>query len=239
MLDFLGIGAQKAATTWLFEQLARHPQLGFPAGKEVHFWDQKRSCGVSWWLGLFDHGPPGVRQGEITPAYALLERADVERIREHVPGLRIFYSLRNPAERAWSAALMALGRAELVPEEASDQWFMDHFRSRGSLGRGDYVACLERWTSVFPREQLSVFLVDDIARDPRAVLRGLATHIGVAPDFYDTVPDEVLSARIHVGPSLPVRRSLRPGLRAIYAPRLDALEGWLGRDLALWRRALE
>lgn len=27
MLDFLGIGAQKSGTTWLYEQLRRHPQV--------------------------------------------------------------------------------------------------------------------------------------------------------------------------------------------------------------------
>lgn len=41
MLDFLGIGAQKAGTTWLYEKLRLHPDIAFPAGKEVHFWDQK------------------------------------------------------------------------------------------------------------------------------------------------------------------------------------------------------
>src|SRR5262249_41035314 len=39
--DFLGIGAQKAATTWLYENLKRHPEIEFPAGKEVHFWDKR------------------------------------------------------------------------------------------------------------------------------------------------------------------------------------------------------
>jgi hypothetical protein len=32
MLDFLGIGAQKAGTTWLYERLSQHPAVRFPAG---------------------------------------------------------------------------------------------------------------------------------------------------------------------------------------------------------------
>ena len=45
MLNFLGIGAQKAGTTWLFENLKRHSQIDFPAGgKEIHFWDEFYRC---------------------------------------------------------------------------------------------------------------------------------------------------------------------------------------------------
>jgi hypothetical protein len=40
MLGFLGIGAQKAGTTWLFGALRQHPEVWFPPlGKEVHFFD--------------------------------------------------------------------------------------------------------------------------------------------------------------------------------------------------------
>ena len=50
MVDFLGIGAQKAGTTWIFENLQRHPDVQFPGGKEIHFWDAQRHRGVQWWL---------------------------------------------------------------------------------------------------------------------------------------------------------------------------------------------
>jgi len=39
--QFLGIGAQKAGTTWLYENLRRHPQLWLPPVKELHYFDQK------------------------------------------------------------------------------------------------------------------------------------------------------------------------------------------------------
>lgn len=41
MPDFIGIGAQKAGTSWLFENLKAHPEVWFPAMmKEVHFFDR-------------------------------------------------------------------------------------------------------------------------------------------------------------------------------------------------------
>ena len=37
--DFLGIGLQKAGTSWLYEQLKAHPALWLPRRKEMHFFD--------------------------------------------------------------------------------------------------------------------------------------------------------------------------------------------------------
>ncbi|HEY1613377.1 MAG TPA: sulfotransferase [Rhizomicrobium sp.] len=37
--DFVGIGAQKAGTTWLHNNLGRVPQIWLPATKELHYFD--------------------------------------------------------------------------------------------------------------------------------------------------------------------------------------------------------
>lgn len=39
--DFIGIGAPKAATTWLFEILNIHPNIWMPPTKELHFFNQQ------------------------------------------------------------------------------------------------------------------------------------------------------------------------------------------------------
>ena len=39
MPDFIGIGAQKAGTTWLYDMLAQNPAIWLPPLKEVHFFD--------------------------------------------------------------------------------------------------------------------------------------------------------------------------------------------------------
>lgn len=38
--DFIGIGAQKAGTTWLDRMLRRHPDIWLPPTKEVHFFNR-------------------------------------------------------------------------------------------------------------------------------------------------------------------------------------------------------
>lgn len=39
--SFLGIGAQKAGTTWLYRGLELHPDIWLPPVKELHFFDEK------------------------------------------------------------------------------------------------------------------------------------------------------------------------------------------------------
>jgi hypothetical protein len=235
VIDFLGIGAQKSATSWLFTQLRAHPDVRFPAGKEVHFWDRQYRRGVAWWLGRFPDQPAPVRQGEITPAYAVLPVGRIGEVRAAAPDLRIVYSVRNPMARAWSAATMLLPWADMAMAEASDQWFLDHFRSEGSRRRGAYCDCLDRWTSVFGGEQVAVIVFDDIVCDPRSVLVGLAGHLGIDAAFFERRPDTEVRAAVFEGAHLRVRPTLLEALRAQYGAEIDRLGERLGRDLSAWK----
>lgn len=233
MLRFLGIGAQKAGTSWLHAMLARHPGICFPAGKELHFWNHPHgAAAVAHYLGKFVD--PTRAEGEITPAYALLNTDRVGEIRAAVPQLRLIYIIRNPMERAWSSALMALRRAELEPDEASDQWFIDHFRSRGSLGRGDYETCIRTWRGVFGDDALLILRFEDITLAPERLLARCFEHIGVLP-----VPESEMAAwgvheRVFEGLRYPLRARLRPVLRELYAARTESLGEYLGCDLSGW-----
>jgi hypothetical protein len=238
MLDFLGIGAQKSGTTWLYENLSRHPQVTFPAGKEIHFWDQSYERGVSWYRSLFEPSDNTLK-GEITPAYALLAEERIREIYALNSRLRILYVIRNPIERAWSAALMALQRAEMTFEEASDQWFIDHFRSFGSRSRGDYETCLRRWRSVYPENQVLVERFEHISRTPISVLKRCAEHIGVDSGFYAQIDEMLLRIPVFTGMKEGIRPSLYAVLREIYDPKIVCLERYLGEDLRDWNANIQ
>lgn len=233
MLDFLGIGAQKSGTTWLYEMLARHPQVAFPAGKEAHFWNNPGRDRAHY-LGLFEAGPDGIRRGEITPAYSLLDEDTIRAIHAVNPQLRILFSMRNPLHRAWSSALMALRRAELSVQEASDQWFLDHFRSAGSTGRGDYEGTLRRWRAVFPAEQILVLDYDGIRDAPDCLLRDCARHLGIDEACFAGMGSDTLGRRVFAGPGHMLPPRLHDALVELYAPRIRSLSRYLGLDLRHW-----
>jgi hypothetical protein len=234
MLHFLGIGAQKSGTTWLYELLGACPSIAFPSGKEVHYWDAPCGRSPEWYQRLFqvtgDHC-----EGEITPAYAFLPLETIQTISGYFPYLRLIYLIRNPIDRAWSSAQMALARAEMLPHEASDQWFIDHFRSSGSRARGDYESCIRNWRSAFGSEPLLIERYDSIKLEPRALLSRVLTHIGVSPEPWVTsLSQEQLARAVFSGGGESLRPTLRPILEDIYFPQIERLGQYLNQDLSDW-----
>lgn len=233
MLKFVGIGAQKSGTSWLYEVLNKHPSICFPGGKEVHFWDSNIANGVAWYHGLFN--VEGRTAGDITPAYAILSPETIREVYSHFPALRIVFLMRNPMDRAWSSARMALRRAEMEYSEASDQWFIDHFKSQGSLLRGDYATCLKNWMGVYPREQLLIARYEEIVKDPVVLANRVLNHIGLDGFFTDAHRCE-LSQPVFEGSRHALPLGLAELLRALYADKIDALSEFLEEDFSHWKQ---
>lgn len=237
MLHFLGIGAQKAGTTWLYHMLARHPELSFPAGKEIHFWNRHYHRGTDWYRGLFSKHANQF-EGEITPAYANLALKCIRECRGHFPDIRLIYLIRNPIERAWSSALMALHRSEMTLGETSDQWFIDHFNSAGSKARGDYAGCIAAWTAVYPADQLLIRPYELLSQDPRKLLADICEHIGVAAESLLALDDTILFRRCEPVQGVAkarIRPGLLPHLRQLYYPGIQTLSELLDQDFSHWR----
>ncbi len=234
MLNFLGIGAQKSGTTWLYEMLRQHEAILFPAGKEVHFWDANLGKGFEWYKSLFAGEEKGKIKGEITPAYAILPHNTVRDIYFHYPELRLIYIIRNPIERAWSSALMALKRAEMELEEASDQWFIDHFTSKGSLARGDYETCIRMWRGIYPSNQLLILRFEMLRDDPQGLLIRCCQHLGVDDAIYRNANMEVLKRPVFPGNSTAIRPTLMPALEKLYEQKIISLSNYLQQDCSEW-----
>lgn len=230
MLNFIGIGAQKCGTTWLYEMLRQHPQIEFPSGKEIHFWDDFRSRGIDWYRNLF-LGEEKLK-GEITPAYATLPSDVIAEVQREFPELRLIFIMRNPIERAWSAAKMMLARAEMSIDEASDQWFIDLFRSRGSLSRGDYETCLRTWLTHFHRDQILVLRYEKIQNDPINLLSDCCNFIGLK-NYKNFLPDNS-AERIFPTAQLSIRPSLEAALKDLYTQKIQSLSLFLEEDLSDW-----
>jgi len=246
---FMGIGAQKAGTTWLHRMLALHPEIGFPrAGrrdlKEIHFWDKKYDQGIDWYLSLFDAGRI---MGDITPAYAVLPLERIREIHAVNEGLRIIYILRNPIERAWSAALMTARRQQTGSRQSGHvdlsvvdrAFFIRHFASEGSSARGRYADCLRAWLQVFPREAFLVARYEQIQVAPRELLGAAARHISVAPQFYEQMPDELVGARVFSSEGEALPRELYEHLLEKYRASIVDLERLLGWDLRDWLKGYD
>src|SRR6188508_2795579 len=99
---FIGIGAQRAGTTWAYNCLAEHPQVFMTRKKELHFFYVNYSRGLDWYAAQFAGAGSAVARGEITPDYLYHPEA-LSNIARDVPDVRLFVILRNPIDRAVSA----------------------------------------------------------------------------------------------------------------------------------------
>lgn len=244
--DFIGIGAQKAGTTWVFSRLRQHPGVAFPAGKEVHFWDLRFQKGTSWYFARLGASRRKL-VGDITPAYAILPRRKIELISEACPDTRFFMILRNPLERAWSLAKMNAakvlratsdiefeGRPGLQLDDLSDAWWASQFKMQGSLVRGMYDKCLERWLSGVESDRLLLLDYEALVENPRDLISAIAAHCGIAVEWFDEQPDSFFRETVFDGPTKPLPERFKPLLRKLYGESIARLSTQRGRDYSHW-----
>lgn len=233
MLHFLGLGAQKAGTTWLHEMLSLHPQLALPKDKELHYWDKQfPHSPVQDYLNFFNRTDR--LEGEITPAYSTLPPSTIAVIQQHLPQLKLIYVLRNPIDRAWSAACMFLTKAQMELEEASDQWFLDHFYSKGSRLRGDYETSIRNWRQYYSEEQMLLLDYASIQAEPVALLQRCCQHLGIQAFSEAELNSLLLNTKVFEGKGYELRPRLKQALIHLYTPQIHSLSRYLNQDFTHW-----
>jgi len=202
--DFLIIGAQRAGTTSLFEDLRQHPAICLPAKKELHFFDVQLRRGAEWYFHQFPPASCAVPSGrsltgEATPYYLFHPKA-AERCFALVPDVRLIILLRNPVDRAHShyEHAVSTGRESLSFEDALQA---EEERLRDSLAileadansvsrshrlysyasRGIYVDQLARWTRLFPPERMLLLCSEELFQDPEKQHAKLYRFLGIPP----------------------------------------------------------
>lgn len=228
--DFICIGAQKSATTWLYAQLRQHPQVFLPAIKELNFF--YRDLPQNWYERQFQGSAAGQRRGDISPNYMVLPGVP-ERMHALLPGARLFCILREPVARARSQYQMAVKLGN-IPAGTP---FMEAFRDNLQYirERGQYVDLLRRFERFYPADsRLKVFLYDDLVDDAAGFLGAIHGYIGV--DRIGTAPNH--QERVDAaGAELALEAAAEQEIREYYAPHVETLERYLGRLLPAWRQA--
>lgn len=177
---YVGIGAQKCASTWLHRILAEHPQVAVPEEKEVDFFSYRYDHGFQWYERRFAHDGEARALGEISPSY-FCDPCVPERLARYAPGARIVLSLREPVERALSNHRHEVREGHLTGEDVTFEAGLAN--NPMYVEQGLYATHLKRWLRYFPAEQLLVILMEDVAADPRAVCSRVYRFLGVDETF--------------------------------------------------------
>lgn len=176
--EFIIIGAAKAATTWIAHQLRSHPGAFLPA-PEPHFFSTEFDRGLDWYRQCFRDAHPGEKIGEKSADY-LAHPLAARRIAEMLPDARLVVQLRNPIERAYSDFCM-LYRRGTVRGDPRPYFQRATTPQPRFLDDGLYHRHLDRFLEFFPREQIKIFLYEDIKERPAEVVAQVCNHIGIEP----------------------------------------------------------
>ena len=203
--NFVIIGAQKSASTFVHRCLSEHPGIYLPA-QEIPFFESPlfETSSMEQLEALFV-GREGLKLGIKRPSY--LAKPEVpQRLSEHLDNAKLIAVLRNPVARAVSAYYhyinygfmpaidIEIGMRRLLQQPC----YSEHYRrSSEILEFGYYAKHLARYRDFLERDRLLVLLHEDIVAKPLDSIRAVYQFVGVDSDFIpkqsiDTRPQAVI-----------------------------------------------
>ena len=202
----------KAATTSLYTYLKQHPDVFMTTIKEPMFFNNfhnndfkvhgrktKKITTFEQYYKLFDAVKNEKAIGEASPAY-ITNKDCPTLIQEHLPETKIIAVLRQPAARAYSNFLHAR-RADKEPiadfetafnkeeERKAENWSpLYHYK-----GKGYYAEQLERYFTLFPKENVKVLLFEDLIKNPVETTQEVFKFLNIDNSF---TPDTSKKANV-------------------------------------------
>jgi hypothetical protein len=183
-LDFVGIGAEKAGTTWIADCLREHPEVHIPKTKEIFFFNDydphflsiknyRYRRGLKWYARQFN-GSINKKVGEVSPTY-LYGNVTVKRIKRNFPNTKIIVVLREPVARAFSQYIHDR-RLGVIKDITFDEAVRMY---RNYLEKGYYYNHLSSYFKYFPQDQILVMFHDDLLEKPKKSVKKMYKFLGL------------------------------------------------------------
>jgi hypothetical protein len=186
---FLYIGTAKAGSTWIYETLREHPEVFVPKAKDVQFFDTNYDKGIDWYLSLFEAGKGKRAIGELSHNYFLSPRV-ARRIKQHLPDVRLFCSLREPVDQITSNFLQR--KAQSMDKNMA---FSEFAFQKDVLKACDYYHNLLPFYEQFSHESIKILFFDELKKDAASFVAKIYRFLEVDPAFVPSVCHQrVLSA---------------------------------------------
>jgi hypothetical protein len=230
--DFVVIGAQKSASTFVQNALGAHPDIYTPDGETSYFESPDfETTQTPPWDTLFA-GREETLIGIKRPQY--LGKCEVPaRICANLPEAKLIAVLRNPIDRLVAAYFhqVKYGTFPPVPfEEGISDILLggplskDYPRSQELLEFGLYAKHLEGYREFLDRQALLILLHDDILTAPQQEIRKVYQFLGVANDF---LPKNLSKRPQKVVYSIPRLKFLTLRNRFLYQYNKDKTRLWV------------
>ena len=180
---FIIIGAMKCATSTVTAYFEDHPDVFMIPGFEPNFFcdSDVYAKGTDWYDSHFAANTDGLLAGEGSNYYAARDMfpGTAERMAAYNPDLKLVYMVRHPMKRIVSSWIQyRADGGDTIPAtvDRAAQQMPDMF-----VGQSLYWHNLQPYFDHFPKENIFIGFVEDMARDPDAFFADLCGFLGVQP----------------------------------------------------------
>ncbi|RZU99609.1 hypothetical protein [Spiribacter vilamensis] len=197
--NFVGIGGQKCASTWLSECLRSHPNVFMSSPKELRYFVDHEKKGIAWYLSFFDNAGGYQCRGEFASNYIYFPES-AAKIREALGEVKIIAVVREPAGRVLSHIKHLIRDGDLPPmegviDESKLKQIVD--KHPKVISNSFYFEGLASYRSAFGAS--SVYVVSQAACEKKTseVLSKLWRFLGVSSDVIVGDAENVVSAGVN------------------------------------------
>jgi hypothetical protein len=190
-IDLMIIGAQKAGTTSLKNYLNEHPDIvGHPQHEFAYFGSEQEF--QEPWEAVYEKNFTEGRYNasKIVAKHIKIANDElaVQRLKQHNPDCQLVFIVRNPVDRAFSSYTMDVARFNYaVPFSKIREVIKDHDKEhkmfRIYLSLGMYSENLKMIYKYFPKEQVHVYLFEDLKKKPLKICKDIFKLLGIDDGF--------------------------------------------------------
>ena len=199
--DFMIVGFPRCGTTSLWTYLNQHPRIYAPKDKELHFFSIRYDSSLKNYLLDFptkeEKNKKKLSVFEASPDYILDPKA-MERIKTHLPKIKMIISLRNPIDQIYSQyqkfVTQGLETESLENLMKDDENRLKIFTKRCEtkiirpytcwfyipyFSHATYVKYIKKALDFFPKEQFLFLKTEDLNNNPQDVVTKCFNFIGL------------------------------------------------------------
>lgn len=215
-------GAPKCGSTSLFYYLKDHPAICAANKQETYFLiDQGYPLfqaelnfakhGYAGYESLFSHctADCAALRFETTPDY-LYQKTPLDVIPTWSEPPKVLFVLRKPEDRVYSLFQFAKNNLGLIHSSITfghfveairppvDDWLVDRPILASAIDHSRYANYLDRWSSVIGRDSIGIFLMEDLAKNPKEVMFEISQFLDMDPGFYSSYDFRQSNSTYHV-----------------------------------------
>lgn len=196
IIDFIGIGGGKCATTYLSECLRAHPKVFMSSPKEIHYFSKKYNKDFSWYINHFNKEKSDLIQGEFSTTYLYNTKVPT-RIKKDLGEVKIVVSLRNPITRYYSHYKHLIRSGKL--DNKYQKLDIENFNTANQkapilIEQGKYYKHLLNYFSIFGENNIFIIIKEDLDLEPYSVISDLYSFLNVNSNFKPKIISKKVSA---------------------------------------------